>query len=237
MIQIKDNDWAKEFIIPAIDIIDGKCVRLSQGDYNKKKVYHSLPLDMAKFFEASGYKRLHMVDLDGAKAGNIKNLETLQLVASRTTLDVDFGGGVKAIDDVKNILDAGASMVTVGTLAVKNTGLLEEWVMEFGPEKFFVGADVLEEKVKISGWLKDGGLTIFEMVSKMLAIGINQLFCTDISKDGMLEGPGFGLYKKIISHFPDLCLVASGGVTNITDIVSLRASGLTGVIVGKALYE
>lgn len=237
MMQLKDNDWAKEFIIPAIDIIDGKCVRLSQGDYAKKKVYSTVPLEMAKSFESAGYKRLHIVDLDGAKAGKIQNLQTLELIASKTTLDIDFGGGVKAIDDVKSILDAGAFMVTVGTLAVQRPGLLEEWVMEFGAEKFFVGADVLDENVKISGWLQDGGITIFAMVSNMLAIGINQLFCTDISKDGMLQGPGFCLYKKILAQFPELPLTASGGVTAIGDIVALRDAGLSGVIVGKALYE
>ena len=237
MIEMKDNDWAKEFIIPAIDIIEGKCVRLSQGDYSRNKVYSELPLEMAKSFESQGFKRLHLVDLDGAKSGHIMNLRSLHLLASRTTLDIDFGGGVHCIDDVKNILDSGASMVTIGTLAVKQPGLIEEWVLEFGAEKFFVGADVLDGNVKVRGWLEDGNLTIFDMIRSMLAIGVNQLFCTDILRDGMLKGPGLKLYEEILSHFEGLNLVASGGVTNIGDVVLLREAGTNGVIVGKALYE
>ena len=236
MIAIQDK-WMLDFIIPAIDIMDGKCVRLTQGDYSKKKIYPTDPLTMAKQFEATGYKRLHIVDLDGAREGRIKNLETLRVLASKTKLSIDFGGGVNVIDDVKNILDAGASKATLGTLAVKQPGLLEEWVMEFGAGKFFIGVDVLEEKVKISGWQQDGGITIFEMVGRMLAIGINEIFCTDISKDGMMSGPGIELYKKILLEYPSLILIASGGVRSGADIIALKAAGLSGAIVGKALYE
>ena len=187
-------------IIPAIDIINGKAVRLTKGDYAQQKVYNENPVEVAKQFEAAGIERLHIVDLDGAKAGKIINLKVLEEIATATNLVIDFGGGVKNINDVGNIFNAGAAMVTVGSLAVKHPELLEEWLMEFSAEKFLVGADVLDEKIKISGWLEDGGINIFDFIGKMISLGTTNIFCTDISKDGMLEGPSFELYKRILEQ-------------------------------------
>lgn len=225
------------FIIPAIDVMDGKCVRLSGGDFSKQKVYSSDPLDMAKKFEHEGLKRLHIVDLDGAKSGQMTNFSVLESIASATSLSIDFGGGVKKIDDVQNILNAGAAMVTIGSLAAKQPGVLEEWLMEFGAEKFFIGADVLHEKIKISGWLEDSGLNIFSFIGNVISLGTSNIFCTDISKDGMMKGPSIELYEKIIFQHPEINLVASGGVSNAQDVKNLRAIGCTGVIIGKAIYE
>jgi phosphoribosylformimino-5-aminoimidazole carboxamide ribotide isomerase len=225
------------FIIPAIDIINGKCVRLSKGDYSKQIIYHDDPLKAAKTFEDAGFQRLHIVDLDGAKAGSIKNLNVLENIASHTNLKIDFGGGIKNSDDVINVFNAGAFMVTLGSIAAKNPGIVEEWVMEFGANKILVGADVLNENIKISGWTEDAGITIFDLIRKMLATGIQNFFCTDISKDGMLKGPSLDLYKKIISTFAGINLMASGGVTNIEDVIALKEIGCSGVIIGKAIYE
>ncbi len=226
-----------DFIIPAIDIIDGKCVRLTKGDFSKKTIYSEDPLQVAKSFEDAGIKRLHLVDLDGARAGTIRNIDLLTAIANATDLIIDFGGGVNSIEDIKNILDAGADMVTLGTIAVKHPELLEEWVLDFGADKFLVGVDVLHERVKIKGWQLDAGLTIIDMVRKMLAIGILQIFCTDISKDGMMTGPSINLYRKIITEIPEINLIASGGVTSWDDINDLMEVGCKAAIVGKALYE
>ncbi len=225
------------FIIPAIDIINGKCVRLTQGDYAQQKIYNENPVEVAKQFEAAGIQRVHIVDLDGAKAGKIINLKVLENVAAATALIIDFGGGVKNITDVSNIFDAGASMVTIGSLAVKNPEILEEWLMEFGAAKFLIGADVLDEKIKISGWLEDGGINIFDFIGRMIALGVNNIFCTDISKDGVMEGPSVELYKKIMAEHPEINLIASGGVSNIDDVIELKEIGCAGVIIGKAIYE
>ena len=224
-------------IIPAIDIIDGKCVRLTKGDYAQKKVYNDNPVDVAKQFEDAGIERLHIVDLDGAKAGKIINLNVLENIATATSLKIDFGGGVKNITDVGNIFNAGAAMVTIGSLAVKHPELLEEWLMEFSAEKFLVGADVLDEKIKISGWLEDGGINIFDFIGKMISLGTTNIFCTDISKDGVMEGPSTELYKKIMVEHPEINLIASGGVSNMEDVKALKAIGCSGVIIGKAIYE
>jgi phosphoribosylformimino-5-aminoimidazole carboxamide ribotide isomerase len=224
-------------IIPAIDIINGKCVRLTKGDYAQQKVYNENPVEVAKQFEAAGITRLHIVDLDGAKAGKIVNLKVLEEIADATNLIIDFGGGVKNITDVANIFNAGASMVTIGSLAVKHPELLEEWLMEFGEDKFLIGADVLNEKIKISGWLEDGGINIFDFIGKMIALGTNNIFCTDISKDGAMEGPSIELYKKIMQQHPEINLIASGGVSNIDDVMELKTIGCAGVIIGKAIYE
>jgi len=224
-------------IIPAIDIINGKCVRLTKGDYAQQKVYNDNPVEVAKQFEDAGIKRLHMVDLDGAKAGKIVNLKVLEAVSAATNLVIDFGGGVKKIADVGNIIDAGAAIVTIGSLAVKHPELLEEWLLEFGPEKFLVGADVLDEKIKISGWLEDGGIDIYTFIGKMLALGVQNIFCTDISKDGVLQGPSIDLYKKIMEEHPEVNLIASGGVSNINDVAQLKEIGCSGAIIGKAIYE
>lgn len=224
-------------IIPAIDIINGKCVRLTKGDYSKQKVYHEDPLDAAKAFEDVGLQRLHIVDLDGARAGAVQNLQVLESIASLTKLIIDFGGGIKNIDDVSRVFNAGASIVTVGSIAVKRPGIIEEWLMEFGADKILIGADVLHNKIKISGWLEDGGITIFDFIGKMLAIGAQNIFCTDISKDGMMMGPSIDLYKKIINEHPGIQLIASGGVNSIEDVKQLHEIGCTGVIIGKAIYE
>ncbi len=224
-------------IIPAIDIIEGKCVRLTKGDYAQQKIYNKNPVEVAKQFADAGIKRLHIVDLDGAKAGKIINLKVLEDIAAATDLIIDFGGGVKNITDVGNIFNAGAAMVTIGSLAVKHPEVLEEWLMEFGEEKFLIGADVLEEKIKISGWLEDGGINIFNFIGKMIALGANNIFCTDISKDGVMQGPSIELYKKIMSQHPEINLIASGGVSNIEDVKQLKAIGCSGAIIGKAIYE
>ena len=224
-------------IIPAIDIIQGKCVRLTKGDYAQQIIYNDNPVEVAKQFEAAGIKRLHIVDLDGAKAGSIVNLKVLENVAAATDLVIDFGGGVKTIQDVSNIFNAGATMVTIGSLAVKQPALLEEWLMEFGTEQFLIGADVLDGKIKISGWLEDGGIKIFDFIGKMLSLGVTNIFCTDIAKDGVMEGPSVDLYKNILEQHPEINLIASGGVSKIDDIMVLDALGCTGAIVGKAIYE
>jgi phosphoribosylformimino-5-aminoimidazole carboxamide ribotide isomerase len=225
------------FVIPAIDIINGKAVRLTHGDYNKEKVYFENPVDAAKQFEDAGLHRLHLVDLDGAKAGAIQNIKVLEAIAGATKLQIDFGGGVKTEDDVKNVMNAGAAMVTIGSLAVKQPHLLAGWVARYGTEKFFIGADVYEEKIKISGWLQDGGIGIFDFLENMLAIGVAQFFCTDIQKDGAMQGASVELYKKIIDQFPGIQLTASGGVTTIEDIELVKQAGCSGAIIGKAIYE
>jgi len=224
-------------IIPAIDIINGKCVRLTKGDYAQQKVYNDNPVDVAKQFSDAGIQRVHLVDLDGAKAGKIVNLAVLEAIASATSLVIDFGGGIKNINDVGSVFNAGAAMATIGSLAVKHPELLEEWLMEFGASKFLIGADVLEGKIKISGWLKDGGIDIFSFIGKMIGLGASNIFCTDISKDGAMEGPSVELYKKIMEQHPEINLIASGGVTNINDVKELKLIGCSGAIIGKAIYE
>ncbi len=224
-------------IIPAIDIINGKCVRLSKGDYTKKMVYYDNPLDAAKSFENAGFQRLHIVDLDGAKDGSIKNLKVLESIASNTKLSIDFGGGIRNIDDLSNVFNAGASIATLGSIAVRHPEFVEEWLMEFGVDKILIGADVLNEKIKISGWVEDGGITIFDFIGKMVAAGAKNIFCTDISKDGMMKGPSLHLYKKLMDEFPSINLIASGGVSAFEDVIKLMEIGCNGVIIGKAIYE
>ncbi len=224
-------------IIPAIDLINGKCVRLTKGDYAQQKIYNDNPVEVAKEFEAAGITRLHMVDLDGAKAGSIVNLKVLEAVAANTNLIIDFGGGIKKINDIENVFNAGAAIATIGSLAVKHPELLEEWLMEFGADKFLIGADVLDEKIKISGWLEDGGITITDFIGKMLGLGATNIFCTDISKDGAMQGPSINLYKRIIADHPEINLIASGGVTAIDDLTELMSIGCKAAIVGKAIYE
>ena len=224
-------------IIPAIDIINGKCVRLTKGDYAQQKIYNENPVEVAKQFADAGLQRVHIVDLDGAKSGKIVNLGVLESIAAVTNLIIDFGGGIKNINDISNVFSAGASIATIGSLAVKHPEIVEEWLMEFGADKFLIGADVLEEKIKISGWLEDGGIDIFTFIGKVIGLGAHNIFCTDISKDGVLEGPSVDLYKKIIEQHPEINLIASGGVTTINDVVELKAIGCSGVIIGKAIYE
>ena len=224
-------------IIPAIDIIDGKCVRLSQGDYQTKKIYSESPADVAMQFEEAGITRLHVVDLDGAKQGKVINLKTLESVASQTKLNIDFGGGIKTIEDVESVLNAGASMINIGSIAVKQPGLVEEWITFFGASKILLGADVKDENIMISGWLQSANINIINYISAYIIKGIKTIFCTDISKDGLLQGTSISLYKKILTEFPQLNLIASGGVTDIDDVDELYAIGCSGVIIGKALYE
>lgn len=224
-------------IIPAIDIIEGAAVRLTGGDYQRKKVYYNDPLEAAKLFEDSGLKRLHLVDLDGAKNKKVTNLSVLEKIAAHTSLQIDFGGGVKTIEDVKMIFDAGASQCTIGSLAVKNPELLKKWIEEFGGEKFLVGADVLNNQIRVSGWLEDGGISLFDFLEKMMTMRLNEFFCTDISKDGKMKGPAVDLYKKVIKRFPSIQLIASGGVVTVDDLMALKNAGCSGAIVGKAIYE
>jgi phosphoribosylformimino-5-aminoimidazole carboxamide ribotide isomerase len=224
-------------IIPAIDIINGKCVRLTKGDYAQQKVYNENPVEVAKEFAGAGLQRLHIVDLDGAKAGKIVNLAVLEAIAAATNLVIDFGGGIKNINDVGNVFSAGASIATIGSLAVKHPEVVEEWLMEFGADKFLIGADVLDGKIKIGGWLEDSGLDIFDFIGKMIGLGATNIFCTDISKDGVMEGPSVELYKQIMEQHPEINLIASGGVSNIEDVMELKAIGCTGAIIGKAIYE
>jgi phosphoribosylformimino-5-aminoimidazole carboxamide ribotide isomerase len=212
-------------IIPAIDIINGKCVRLTKGDYAKQIVYHDDPLDAAKSFGDAGLQRLHIVDLDGAKAGSIQNLKVLESIATNTKMLIDFGGGIKNINDVSSVFNAGASIVTLGS------------IIEFGADKILIGADVLDEKIKISGWLEDAGISVFDFISKMLALGALHIFCTDIAKDGVMTGPSVELYKNIMKQFPSLQFIASGGVSTIKDVIELQNIGCSGVIIGKAIYE
>jgi phosphoribosylformimino-5-aminoimidazole carboxamide ribotide isomerase len=224
-------------IIPAIDIIDGKCVRLSQGDYNTKKVYNEAPVEVAKEFEANGIKRLHMVDLDGAKQGKIINIKTLDAIAAQTTLIIDFGGGIKTTKDVEAVLNAGASMINIGSVAVKQPELIESWIGIFGANKILLGADVKNENIMINGWQQSANINVINYISAYINRGINKIFCTDISKDGLLQGTSIYLYKKVLKAFPQLDLIASGGVTSIIDIEQLNTIDCSGVIIGKAFYE
>lgn len=224
-------------IIPAIDIIDGKCVRLTQGDYAQKKIYNERPLEVAMQFEDAGIKRLHLVDLDGAKAGQVKNWKVLETIAGKTSLVIDFGGGIKKEEDVNIVFNSGAALATVGSIAVKDEKELVRWFTVFGADKFLLGADVKDEKIAVAGWLETTDIWIYDFIEKYINHGVKQLFCTDVSKDGKLEGPSTELYKNIIQKFPDLHFIASGGVSNIDDLHMLSDAGCKGVIVGKAIYE
>jgi phosphoribosylformimino-5-aminoimidazole carboxamide ribotide isomerase len=224
-------------IIPAIDIIEGKCVRLTQGDYAQKKVYAENPLDVAKRFEDKGYTRLHVVDLDGAKSQHIVNQRVLEQITTHTQLVVDFGGGLKTTADVRIAFECGAAMVTGGSIAVKNPDEFCRWISLYGSQKIILGADVLHEKIAVSGWQESTAEDILPFIARYVALGITQVICTDISKDGMLQGTNVALYQKILARFPSLYLIASGGVSGATDIEALQNAGIPAVIVGKAFYE
>ncbi len=224
-------------IIPAIDLIDGNCVRLTKGDYASKKIYHSDPLEVAQQFESAGFKRLHLVDLDGAKAGKVINLSVLERICSNTSLKVDFGGGIKTQKDLSSVFSAGAHQVTIGSLAVKNPPLLKEWILEYGAEKIILGADVNNKKIAVNGWLETSNIDLFKFIHEYYNLGIRHVLCTDISKDGMLAGPAFDLYNELMDSFTDLQLIASGGVSNITDVIRLKDNGIPAVVIGKAIYE
>jgi len=224
-------------IIPAIDIIDGKCVRLEQGDYNKISLYHKEPLEVAKKFEDAGLKRLHLVDLDGAKAGAVKNWKVLETIAGKTSLVIDFGGGIKSEKDVGIVFDSGASLATVGSIAVRDEEEFVKWLLKFGADKFLLGADVKGEKITIGGWQEETTIWVYDFIQRYIDHGIKQIFCTDVGKDGKLEGPAIDLYKNIISKFPELFFIASGGVSSVDDLKRLEEIGCKGAIVGKAIYE
>ncbi|OEK05111.1 1-(5-phosphoribosyl)-5-[(5-phosphoribosylamino)methylideneamino]imidazole-4-carboxamide isomerase [Roseivirga misakiensis] len=224
-------------IIPAIDIIGGKAVRLTQGDYGRKTEYADNPATVAKQFEAAGLKNLHVVDLEGAKASQPVNLQTLQEITSQTTLNVDFGGGVKSDESIQKVFAAGAQHVTAGSIAVKNKPLVKSWIDRYGAEKIILGADVQNEKIAINGWQEDSGLDLFEFLEEYIEMGVTHTICTDVSKDGLLQGPAFDLYRKIQEAFPNLKLIASGGVSSLADLKALKEMGVYGTIVGKAYYE
>ena len=224
-------------IIPAIDIIDGKCVRLTQGDYGQKTIYNENPLEVAKEFESAGLHRLHLVDLDGAKAGAVQNWKVLESIASNTSLIIDFGGGIKKEDDLNIVFNSGAALATIGSLAVKNADTFVQWLDKYGADKFLLGADVKEEKIAIAGWLETTDFDIYDFIGQYISKGIQQVFCTDVSKDGKLEGPSIELYQNIIQEFPSLHFIASGGVSSMEDLHDLKRIGCFGAIVGKAIYE
>jgi len=224
-------------IIPAIDLIDGKCVRLSQGDYAQKTVYNENPLEVAKMFADAGIRRLHLVDLDGAKAHHIVNHKVLESITSGTDLVVDFGGGLKSDDDLRIAFECGASMVTGGSIAVKNPDVFSSWITKFGGEKIILGADVKDEKIAVGGWLETTELELLPFIKNYLYQGISKVICTDISKDGMLQGPALELYKKMLEAEPTMYLIASGGVSSVRDIELLHEASVPAVITGKAIYE
>ena len=224
-------------LIPAIDIIDGKCVRLTKGEYSSKKVYDYSPVEIALEVERCGYKRLHMVDLDGAKSSHVVNLPVLKEVASRTSLAIDFGGGIKSDDDLKAVFDNGATYATVGSIAVKQPQMFDQWIATYGADRLILGADVNNGFISINGWKEDSNLELFPFIENYYAKGIRRVLCTDISKDGMLQGTSVELYKLIMAQFPDLQLIASGGVSCMDDIVNLNDLGIPAVVFGKAIYE
>jgi phosphoribosylformimino-5-aminoimidazole carboxamide ribotide isomerase len=224
-------------IIPAIDIIDGKCVRLTQGDFGRKKIYNEHPLEVARQFEDAGLRSLHLVDLDGARLGAVRNWNVLEAIASRTSLIVDFGGGIASTKDLEIVFDSGAAFATVSSIAVSNEPLFSTWIEQFGPDLFMLGADVRNEKISIHGWQQDTDIPVYDFIEKFMAKKISRIFCTDIGLDGLLEGPALPLYKNIIEKFPALHFIASGGIRSMGDIEKLEALGCRGVIIGKAIYE
>ena len=224
-------------IIPAIDVIEGKCVRLKQGDFERKKIYSENPLEVAKDFEANGVKRLHVVDLDGAKLGKVTNLKVLEEIAANTDLKIDFGGGIKTDEDIKSVFGAGAKIASIGSVAVKEPEKFFGWMEKYGGEKILLGADIKDGKVAINGWQTATELEILPFLKSYYARGAANVFVTDISKDGLLEGTANELYSDILKHLPRLNLIASGGVSSYEDVAELEKIGCAGVIIGKAIYE
>ena len=224
-------------IIPAIDIIEGKCVRLTQGDYSQKKVYNEHPLEVARAFEDAGLRRLHLVDLDGARVGAIRNWKVLETIAGKTGMVVDFGGGIKTAADVDIVFNSGAALATVGSVAVKDAALFLSWLDEYGADRFLLGADVRNEKIAVSGWTETTDHWVYDFIHEYVEKGVRQVFCTDVSKDGLLQGPALDLYATIVGKFPDLHFIASGGVSEMDDVRRLEEVGCKGVIIGKAIYE
>jgi phosphoribosylformimino-5-aminoimidazole carboxamide ribotide isomerase len=224
-------------IIPAIDIIGGKCVRLSKGDYNTKKIYNENPLEVAKMFQDHGIQYLHLVDLDGAKASHIVNHKVLETIASKTNLHIDFGGGLKSDEDLKIAFESGANQITGGSIAVKNPEIFKSWLQKFGVDKIILGADANNEKVAVGGWLEESDKELIPFIQKYVNEGVSYVICTDISKDGMLQGPSFKLYERILKETENIKLIASGGISTFDELPRLAEMGCEGTIVGKAIYE
>ena len=224
-------------IIPAIDIIDGKCVRLTKGDYAVKTVYNEDPLEVALAFEAAGMNRLHLVDLDGAKAGAVKNWKVLEKIASRTRLVIDFSGGISNKASLDICFNSGAVYAAIGSMAVNDEFEVSGWLLVYGAHRFIIGADVRDDMITIRGWTQETKLHVFDLINKYKAKGVKQFFCTDVNKDGLLEGPAIALYKRILNEHPSIQLIASGGVSRLDDVVELEKAGCSGVIIGKAIYE
>lgn len=224
-------------LIPAIDIIDGKCVRLSQGNYDSKKVYNENPLEVAKEFEAYGIRRLHVVDLDGAASQHVVNYRTLEQIATQTSLIIDFGGGIKTSGDIEIAFDSGAEMITLGSVAVKHLELFDEWLQTYGNEKIILGADVKDNRIAINGWKEESPQELMPFLNQHINKGVTKVLCTDISRDGMLKGPALDLYRSIMEAHPELHLIASGGISGMEDILKLDEAGIPAVVFGKAIYE
>lgn len=224
-------------LIPAIDIIEGKCVRLSQGDYASRKVYDEHPIEVARKLEDGGIRRLHVVDLDGAASQHIVNYKVLEEIATRTSLIIDFGGGLKTDEDLRIAFESGAQMVTGGSIAVKHPEVFSRWLTVYGVDRIILGADVKDKRIAVSGWREDSELDLFEFVDGYRSQGVTQVICTDIRRDGMLQGPAVDLYREMLARDPELHLIASGGVSGMDDIYRLQEAGVPGVIFGKALYE
>ncbi len=224
-------------IIPAIDIIGGKCVRLTQGDYGKMKVYRENPVEVAKEFEEADLEYLHLVDLDGAKKGKVVNWKVIESIQAKTALKVDFGGGVKTDAEVEELLEMGIEQINIGSMAVQKPNVFIEWINKYGSENFILSADVKNEKIQLSGWAEASAMNIYDFTSKFEKEGLQYITCTDINTDGMLQGPNFGLYKKLKKRFPKLKIVASGGITSVNDLEELNYIKVYGAIVGKAIYE
>lgn len=224
-------------LIPAIDLIDGKCVRLSQGDYDTKQIYNENPVEVAKEFEAYGIQRLHVVDLDGAASQHVVNYRVLDRIAGQTSLKIDFGGGIKSDEDLVIAFDNGAQMVTLGSVAVKHPELFDKWLGMYGSEKIILGADTKNGKIAVNGWKEESTQELMPFLADYINKGVKKVLCTDISRDGMLEGPSVNLYKQIMEAHPELYLIASGGVSRLDDILALEAAGIPAVVFGKALYE
>ncbi|WP_433763770.1 1-(5-phosphoribosyl)-5-[(5-phosphoribosylamino)methylideneamino]imidazole-4-carboxamide isomerase [Flavobacterium ginsenosidimutans] len=224
-------------IIPAIDIIEGKCVRLSKGDYDTKIIYNENPLEVAKSFGAHGIEYLHLVDLDGAKSSKIVNYKILEQIATQTSLKIDFGGGLKSDDDLRIAFESGANQITGGSIAVKNRAIFEKWISEYGSEKIILGADAKDEKIAVSGWLEESNEDLVPFIQDYQSKGIDYVICTDIAKDGMLQGPSFDLYAKILAEAKGIKLIASGGISTFDELPKLAELGCEGTIIGKAIYE
>jgi phosphoribosylformimino-5-aminoimidazole carboxamide ribotide isomerase len=224
-------------IIPAIDIMDGKCVRLTKGDYSRQTIYNEDPLEVVQQFEDAGLRRLHLVDLDGAKAGDVKNWKVLEKIAGKTRLVIDFSGGISTQKNLEISFDSGATYAAIGSIAVKDEFTFSGWLLAFGADRFIIGADVKDQMIVIKGWTETTTLNVFDLVEKYKLKGVKQFFCTDVNKDGLLQGPATDLYKKLLNRHPSIDLIASGGVSKLKDLEELRQTGCSGTIIGKAIYE